>query len=173
MRKLPVGTALCFVAKSTKLAVTSGWRAFMPVPTSLVIQLRKPPVSRPPITHSPNPQGKNSRNWLSGLVFSFPSRRVLWICQTSLGRCLMLSFQGNGDHCNFTKSKESTKAVARDISNRKRFKKNPTKNDLKGIFLKVCLADSFGGLWRITSGNRQNLGEPGPIFLGTLENPEN
>ena len=32
--------------------VTSGWLALTDVPTSLVIQLRKPPVSKPPVRHS-------------------------------------------------------------------------------------------------------------------------
>ena len=33
-------------------AVTSGWRALTDVPTSLVIQLRKPPVNKPLVRHS-------------------------------------------------------------------------------------------------------------------------
>ena len=44
----PLGPALYFVGKKSEewadRAVTSGWRALTDVPTSLVIQLRKPPV---------------------------------------------------------------------------------------------------------------------------------
>ena len=49
---LPISEALCFVWESAKRAVTSGWRALTDVPTSLVIQLRKLPVSKPPVRHS-------------------------------------------------------------------------------------------------------------------------
>ena len=37
--------------KSAERAATSGWRALTDVPTSLVIQLRNPPVSKPPVRH--------------------------------------------------------------------------------------------------------------------------
>ena len=43
--------ALHFVGKSTKRAVTSGLQALTDVPTSLAIQLRKLPVSKPPVRH--------------------------------------------------------------------------------------------------------------------------
>ena len=49
---LPVSEALYFVGKSAKRAVKSGWRAPTVVPTSLVIQLRKPPVRTLPVRHS-------------------------------------------------------------------------------------------------------------------------
>ena len=49
---LPVSEALYFVGNSAKWAVTSGWRALTDMPTSLVIQLRKPPVNKPPVRHS-------------------------------------------------------------------------------------------------------------------------
>ena len=46
------GTAFC--GEISKRAVTSGWRALTDVSTSLVIQLRKPPVGKPPVRHSLN-----------------------------------------------------------------------------------------------------------------------
>ena len=49
---LPVKEALYFVGKTAKRAVTSGWRVLTDVPTSLVIQLRKPPVNKSPVKHS-------------------------------------------------------------------------------------------------------------------------
>ena len=52
-RNPPVGKALYFVRKSSKRAVTSGWRALTDVPTSLAIQLRKP-LSKPLVRHSLN-----------------------------------------------------------------------------------------------------------------------
>ena len=46
---LPVCQALYFVGgKSAKRAPTSGWRALTEVPTSLITQLRNPPVSKLP-----------------------------------------------------------------------------------------------------------------------------
>ena len=49
---LPDSETLYFVGKSAKRAVTSGWRALTDVPSSLVIQLRKPPVNKPPVGRS-------------------------------------------------------------------------------------------------------------------------
>ena len=39
---------------ANRLDATFGWRALTDVPTSLIIQLRKPPVSKPPVRHSLN-----------------------------------------------------------------------------------------------------------------------
>ena len=52
--KLPVGEALYVVGTLATRAVTSGWRALTDVPTSLVIQSRKVPVSKPLVGDSLN-----------------------------------------------------------------------------------------------------------------------
>ena len=116
--------------KSAK-RVTSGWRALTDMPTSLVIQMRKPLVSKPPVRHSPKLLF-SCRHWLR-VVTTWIACRFGCVCVcVSVCSCLGDTWQRQAKGPGRRQEQESRREVASYC-----FNTPLTKSPLVGLDLRI------------------------------------